>query len=485
VPETKKAIIEKLAEVYDYNIPTISSSDFVTSASASVTVSDNGTTNTKADDYYNVSTPFISAANHNYAYTSKTYAPGTYALTEFVGGNFPSYIIFGSDEVTTGEIKNNNNKYEFAASGVGICGDDGGSSRYWYKDTATNEINAKHAGFTNGNFRRGYFLSDATNKAKTFVMLAGVNNVGSDAVVEYTLFEKNTTTGELTPIQTISATITGVNVKTGRIVFASSVNANYESKFKLYTPDTKENLIDLMAEVYGYDEISSANVEFSSGAHTITDLETGKVNITMTYNTTKHQYAKTLIDYNPGTYALLEFNGVGAPRNIFFGNTSVSEAAPHDYYATAISGFGLSADSNWGATGYAYINGTLVKATTSGATGKFDRGYLVASNSGAFKDIPTDEEGKTAWQNRNYVMLVGAVQEGANVKIEYTLWLNEDGTLTEIQTKEFVFANQTLETGSIVFTPSVKTGHVANFNLYTPDTKANLLAKVNELYTLN
>ena len=280
----------------------------------------------------------------------------------------------------------------------------------------------------------------------------------------------------------MSQTITGVNVKTGRIVFASSVNANYESKFKLYTPDTKANLVKLMADVYGYDEISSANVEFSSGTHTITDLETGKVNITMTYNTTKHQYAKTLIDYNPGTYALLEFNGVGAPRNIFFGNTSVSEAAPNNYYATAISGFGLTADSNWGTEGYAYINGTLVKATTSGATGKFDRGYLVASNSGAFKDIPTDAAVVTAWQNRNYVMLVGAVQDGADVKIEYTLWLNDNGTLTEIQTKEFVFANQTLETGSIAFTPSVKTGHSANFNLYTPDTKANLIAKIDSVY---
>jgi hypothetical protein len=237
-----------------------------------------------------------------------------------------------------------------------------------------------------------------------------------------------------------------------------------------------------MADLYGYDDISSSNVEFSSGTHTITDLEAGKVNITMGYDTTKHKYAKTVINYKPGTYALLEFNGNSAPRTIFFGSTSVSEAAPNDYYATGISGFGITADSNWGTVGYAYIDGTLVKATTSGEAGKFDRGYLTAAHAAAFPGIPTDAEGKTAWGNRNYVMLVGAVQDGADVKIEYTLWLNDNGALTEIQTKEFVFANQTLETGSIVFTPSVKTGHAANFNLYTPDTKANLISKIESVY---
>ena len=480
-PDTKAAVVDKLAEVYNYNIPTISSSDFVTSTSASVSVSDNGTTDTKVDDYYNVSTPFVGTTEHSYVYTSKTYAPGTYTLTEFVGGNFPSYIIFGSDEVTTGEILTTSNKYEFAASGAGICGDDGGSSRIWYKATATNEVTATHASFSGGNFKRGYFISDATNKAKTFVMLAGANNVDSNVVVEYSLFEKNTTTGELTPIQTVSSSLAG-NIGTGRIVFASSVNLSYESKFKLYTPDTKENLVNLIADVYGYDDISSFNVDFSSGSHTITDVETGKVNITMGYDTTKHKYAKTVINYEPGTYALLEFNGIGAPRNIFFGNTTISEAAPNDFYATGISGFGLTADSNWGTEGYAYIEGTLVKATSSGELGKFDRGYLQASHAAKFPEVPTDATEVTTWKSRNYVMLVGAVQDGADVKIEYTLWLNDNGTLTEIQTKEFVFANQTLETGSIVFTPSVKTGTTADFNLYTPDTKANLFAKIDSLY---
>ncbi len=490
-PDTKEAIIEKLGEEYGYYIPTMSTTDFILSnASASVSVSDNNTTDTKADDYYSIKLPSTNVNETYYAKTVETYEPGTYILSEFVGVNMIPTIFFGVTDIGSVKSTTANDYLNMGFTGVGIfAGVNAAQPYYAYRASSTGAATATHGYLHKYNYgylvtnNTGWYGDSATgNSVKTFVLLMGSNNVSDGANLDYSLFEKNTTTGELTLVETRTQVISGAVLNEGSILFGSATNASNTANFKLYTPDTKANLINLMADVYGYDDISSSNVEFSSGTHTITDVETGKVNITMTHNVTMHKYAKTVINYKPGTYALLEFAGNGAPRNIFFGSTNVSEAAQNNYYATGISGFGLTADSNWGTEGYAYIDGTLVKATASGATGKFDRGYLTASHAVPFPEIPTDETEKAAWIARNYVMLVGAVQDGADVKIEYTLWLNDNGTLTEIQTKEFVFANQTLETGSIVFTPSVKTGDVANFNLYTPDTKANLLTKIDSVY---
>lgn len=498
-PDTRANILAKLDEVYNYEYsePTISASDFVVSASnTTVTIGDNLTYNNTADDYYNVKIPFAGASLHNYAYTENTYAPGTYVLTEFLGANFPEKILFGSDRVSTGAIASQDNTL-FAASGVGFDGDEGGQCYTWSKETASNTVNASRIFISGGNFRRGYFL-DAANAEKTFVLIAGADNVSGSAVVEYILLEKNTDTGELKSIQKIRQPISGVSVGTGRIVFSSSIKTStVVSNFKLYTPDTKENILAKLDEIYNFEylesTISTSDFVLSTTSATVMTSDNVTYNSTADdyYNisiphTTVYNYAKTVTTYESGTYLLMEFTGKGAPMNIFFGVTNADNTS-NNADDPLIEGVGLRGDRNSGTSAIIKkSDGTVVSSSSSTSTerGMFDRRYLFGTDGSGSEDYFAESEDTETWRARNYVMLVGAEQDGANVKIEYSLYLNENGTLSLLQNKGFTFNGQTLNVGSIAFTHSIKRGYTTSLKFYQPDTKANLTALMETLYTM-
>ncbi len=262
VPNTRAEIFKLLDSEYGVKFfdPELSMEDFV-GTGMSISVDQNNTFDNNDDDAYNVSISFGGGSKLNYARTKKNYAPGTYVLTEFVGLNFPTNIIFGSGDVIDGTIPTASNGALFAASGVGLYGDEAHNAFAYYKASATTTAATTtnmSSGTGNAFFCRGYFWENTGwfgsgvvgNKSKTYVLLAGTYNSDNGVVVEYSLYEKNTTANELIHLQTLSKELAGITASEGGIVFATSVDVGNPVKFKLYEPDTKEKLTEKLESLY-------------------------------------------------------------------------------------------------------------------------------------------------------------------------------------------------------------------------------------------
>jgi hypothetical protein len=305
------------------------------------------------------------------------------------------------------------------------------------------------------------------------------------------LFEKNAETGELKLLQRMVNDISGVQMQEGGIAFATSTDVPRGINVKLYKPDTRAEIIKQLDAKYGVKFIDPTlkadDFTLSKGSVSVEQNNTFDSNdddyykITIPYSGS-YEYAKTVKAYASGTYALMEFKGSGAPANVFFGVTDATNTSK-DHKNPSMTGVGFTTEGNWGSIAVIKSVGGAAVTSGNGSVGKFDRGYLWGTNSGAFTGVSGLADSDT-WRARTYVLLVGAVQDGANVKLEYTLYLNENGSLTELQTYTYTFENQTLNNGSIAFSPTIKRQYTTSIKLYEPDTKENLIKKLGDLYTL-
>ena len=508
-PDARANVFELLEEIYgfEYTDPVLSSKDFVTSGSTvGVQIDQNETFNITDDDTYIVSVPFVSAAKLNYAKTKKTYAPGTYILTEFNGGGFPNLITFGAGDITETTLGVIGNGMTFAASGVTLYGDESNASYAYFKDTATTDSPAKSirmGAVKEGLYSRGYFYGNdgnypgsTNNPNKTYVLMAGADNAGTAVRVEYFLFEKNVETGALTLLQRMVNDIPNAKMSEGGIAFSTSSDVNRSIKIKLFVPNTRAEVLKLLDREYG--------VKFFDPVLSMEDFEGENYSVSIDQNNTfgnndddaynisvttsgvfKLNYTKTRNAYAPGTYVMTEFVGVNMMPTIFFGvkeigNVTLSTA--NDYKNIGLTGVGMFAGVQAGSTKYVYRAATTETATVSASAKLFyNYAYLVSKNTGHYGDAAN-----TAL-DKNYVLIIGADNVEGGVNLEHTLYEKDTvtGKLTLVEEKVQFISGATLEEGSILFGTATNVNVNVKFKLYEPDTKKNITDKLESLYTMH
>ena len=487
-----------------YERSPLNASDIETSGTVGVSTSANGTFNTTADDYYNVDLSFASVKSMYYAKTKQTYAQGTYIMTEFVGKEMIPTIFFGVNDIGNTTVETNLDYASFGLTGVGIyAGAVTGSTRYVYrasKDGAPTVNNGYKYLYNSGYLKSentGHYGTAALDADdKTYVFIIGASSVTGGVNIEYILFEKNTTTGGLTLVEGKTQLLSGAVLNEGNILFGSATNVQVYSKFKLYQPDTRANIISLLADVYGMEYrdpvLKSSDFSLSVNNATVT------VNQNNTYDNVKDDYysiklpstfakklyyAKTNNTYESGTYVLAEFVGANMIPTIFFGVTDIGSmeiATDNDYLNIGLTGVGIFAGVQNAGTKYVYRATSTETATVSSSVKLlYNYGYLVTKNT-AYGDASLTACDKT------YVLLIGANSVTGGVNVDYSLFEKNTttGSLTLVEEKTQLLSGAVLNEGNILFGSATNVANTANFKLYAPDTKANLTTLMGTLYTM-
>ncbi len=426
-----------------------------------------------------VTLPFISAAQQNYVITKDTYGAGTYVAMEFIGSKHPSFVLFGVTE---------NSQDAHGAVGVGIDLDKNtfGAVGYYKAsaDAARTDTAIKPMRLTRGYFKStqtgGIFAREADfpfAAVTKYLLVIGAAQEGANVNINYYLYAQTGAT-EWSLYEVNALEVPNATLNEGKIsVRSSAVVAGQVSEFKMYKPNTLNNLNATLQEVYGVQCFDSTAVFHSSGAANV-DLNTDgtyQLSLPMVAGNDKaYNYLATKAQYGSGTYLMTEFSKEtqnNVPSMILFGVDNVTDTLTFD-----TTGLGYNKQqTTWNGVGVCtdHWNNTVAfyqKAASGTAT------YKTQGNAKFCRNTDTGD----------YVLLIGAENAAAGVTVSYTLYKKEGTALTKVETYSYTFAGASMSSGSILFaSPHLGAGSVADLKLWTIDTKANVEAKLTSTYTVN
>ncbi len=225
---------------------------------------------------------------------------------------------------------------------------------------------------------------------------------------------------------------------------------------------------------------TGTDIEVSEGTGELTQdvgLTVPHANVSVPFvGIDKQTYMVTKDSYESGTYVAMEFIGNKMPSFILFGvndiGTGLDEAdgvgVDMDYYV-------------FGARSYYKANKDAEVVFGEMLHNKLTRGYFKSYATDA--TFSNDDDFKFAAITK-YVLVIGAVQDGADVKINYYIYAQTGiDAYSLIEEKIIVAANATLNEGKIAVRSTVKVGgQVSEFKVYTPDTLANLNVMLDDVY---
>ena len=444
--------------------------DFVGSPSAGVF-----STNVNGDiKHVNATAPFISGAKQSYIATKADYAPGTYFMMEFRGSDCPGRIIFGAsglDETADSII------------GTGFTFDNNWGSTAYYKKDAATAADVSMTGdrfISGGKINRAFFTGNAGisasyagNQSCNFILAVCADNTEGGVTMTYYLY-KLVGAGELEFIENSKLFVAGATLAAGKIaVVSSNTDPKITTRVKLHLPASLGEIDALLYAKYGT-HIFDVNDHFiaTAGAQAQPG-ENGGIDVTLPFiSGLQFNYVATKQQYSAGTYVLMEFKGGEYPAKILFGASNLSDKPD------VTVGTGWNPDANVFAAYYYHKPDAATDVFRTGvANGKLTRGFL-NEMSDSFGDV-------TGNKQEDFVLMAGAENVTGGILLSYSLFEKQSDGLVLIESKEITTQGGTLADGSIVIAgtnvvPTVNT----KVRLYTPDTKQNVTALLNRLYTV-
>ncbi len=452
-PDTYANLITKLNSIY-----------FADDAAEKFTKSAAAKVSTNSDRTYQINMPI---AEYNYVATTATYAPGTYFMAEMKGKDIPGMVIFDVDNAADTIVTKN------STNGDGIVKQNTWNGVGIYTEYVWNtEVYSKQAGsdavytLAGGKFNTHNTDGVVSLGEQEVVLVMGAYNEGTDTKVHYIIYAKD---GEnLTKYDEMTYTISGMNVGTGSILFASKHRAGGipNVDIKLWAIGSKTEVETKLNAEYNV-KLSVAEL-FSNKGATVNENNDGSYQMSMSLlSGGEYNYVATKQTYGAGTYFMAEFVGNKMPGMVLFGVDNVNDATTFTDKANFWNGVGLYTDDMWNT--YSYNNGAY-----TAVGGIFNR------HDDATRGMLTD---------KTYVMFAGVYQDGADTKIEYIISEKiDDSNVTVLSRMTYTFASTTIAEGSIVFTSThvrgAETTMYTDIKLYAIGDKDTVNAKLNETYVV-
>ncbi len=420
----------------------------------------------------------MSLANpYNYAVTNATYAPGTYFMAEMKSKDIPGMVLFGVDnaadniatkDFATGDgITNKQNTW----NGVGIY-----TEYVWnpevYSKKADSDAVYTLAG---GKFTTNTGSGVASLGDESVVLVMGAYNEGANSKVHYIIYQK--AGNVLTKYDEMTYTISGMNVGTGSILFASKHRAGAMpvTDMKLWTIGTKTEVETKLNAEYNV-KLSVADL-FSNRGATITDNNDGTYQINMSL-ANPYNYVATKQTYAPGTYFMAEMKSKDIPGMVIFGANNAADTIVTKDFA---NGDGITNKQNtWNGVGLYTENvwNTEVYSKQAGS----DAVYTLVG--GKFNTHNTN--GVVSLGEQEVVLVMGAYNEGADTKVHYIIYAKDGENLTKYDEMTYTVSGMNVGTGSILFASKHRAGAmpVTDMKLWTVGDKTAVDEKLNSVYTI-
>lgn len=388
----------------------------------------------------------------NYVYTEDEYSAGeNFIAVEFKGANFPGQVLWGASELSADAN---------AVYGFGVNFDRMDGSIFMKNATLNTTEQAVLVGTGSQAVKGGDYFNiqnlRTTYKDNEFVLVGGVyvdTVIAGRTGLKLYMYEKISDT-ELVLRDSIYYQQPDMEgQRTGKIYISGVWNGasiNIDTVISVTRPDTLEGISAKLQEKYPDSNIWSSSCRVKSAQNEDGTLYTdiGQINLE------GFGYVTSPDDYVSGEYVRLDFTGEFAPGQIVFGATpSGTKFQPIGI------GFDLDLDTSNVKVCYKPDLETPINRQIVSVSGHLQRGYI--RNTNIDKEI---------------AVIARATQNGADVELEYYIYVKGESGYTLDEHKTAVAQNVTIPQGKVMITNSQTVAKNTTVNLYKAGTLSEISA---------